>query len=224
MDGFLKRLELLRLAFTHGPGLSIRQLAKAADVGVVCLMPSSGGPRTPELRLRIAEAAAALLAVPSDTMTAWLVSGEEVDGIPEYLAVIASQVACTKCKGWFDKGSDDYIAPLRRCRPCVREAQRERTNPGTARYPEELRRRLPEIRAVAPKVAQGVERQLDQPQEAVTYERIGQRIGWTAAEVGRVLKGLGLDKRKLSVGVVLAAVLASMLSSSLSLASTQGSL
>ena len=200
-DKFPGRLGLLRTAAIEGPVIHLADLERLSGLGHGVLQPYYPGPINDELRCKIAAAAAELLKLDADSMQVWLVGELDEKGdrywpdvpcVEDYLRWLPTQVCCTRCGDWFDRGTDQYVAPLRRCRPCVRATQ----NPSAGLYAELLRARLPEIRARCPALADAVQVTLD-AREAPTYERLAVRAQLAAIVVARILKGMGLDKRNL---------------------------
>ena len=129
-------------------------------------------------------------------------AGAAAPDLEYFLSWLPTQVACTACDDWLPRGDENWIAPLRRCRPCIRAAR----NPGATRYEEALVQKLPEIRAVHPKLGTAIEDTI-RNRQAVTYARLSKRAAITAAQVAAVLKSYGLDKRAM---VVLALVMGAL--------------
>ena len=139
-------------------------------------------------------------------MEAWLVDGVAAPDLEAYLSWLPTQAACTGCGEWMPVDSDDWVAVLRRCKPCNRVGSRLKMNPAAARYEEALVQKLPEIRAVHPKLGTAIEDTI-RNRQAVTYARLSQRAAISVAQVAAVLKSYGLDKRAM---VVMALVLGTL--------------
>mgnify|MGYP007070991671 CR=1 FL=1 len=161
-----------------------------------------------DARHQIAEGAAALLSWDPHVVEGWLVAGAAAPDLEFFLLWLPTQAACTGCGDWMPINSDEWVAPLRRCKPCNRVGSRIKMNPAATRYEEALVQKLPEIRAVHPKLGTAIEDTI-RNRQAVTYARLSKRAAITAAQVAAVLKSYGLDKRAI---VVLALVMGALLS------------
>ena len=205
-NGFSGRLALVRKALTDGPVGSLVELAKVAEVSENMLWASYRSQISDDARRQIAQGTAALLDQDPALMEAWLVDGVAAPDLEAYLSWLPTQVACTACDDWLPPDDENWVAPLRRCRPCVNQLSREKRNPAAARFEEALTQKLPEIRAVHPKLGTAIEDTI-RNRQAVTYARLSQRAAITVAQVAAVLKSYGLDKRAM---VVLALVMGAL--------------
>lgn len=206
IDGFSQRLELVRKALTEGPQWSLAELAEASAVSEDVVGASYRSQISDDARRRIAWGAAELLSWDPAQFEGWLVDGAEAPDLEYFLSWLPTQVACTACDDWLPPTDENWVAPLRRCRPCVNQLSREKRNPAAVRFEEALTQRLPEIRAVHPKLGTAIEDTI-RNRQAVTYARLSQRAAITVAQVAAVLKSYGLDKRAM---VVLALVMGAL--------------
>lgn len=95
----------------HGPqAAELRDLQRLAEVGPQVLAPGYTSEISEELQWRISAAAAELLGLDADALGAWLLLGEDVLAIAEYLAWLSTQAVCTACKGWFDASGSNCSA------------------------------------------------------------------------------------------------------------------
>lgn len=202
---FFERLDLLREALVEGPVGSLADLAAAAEVSKNILKPGYRSEISAPLREPIAWGAAVALELDPDAVYRWLVEGEEEPELEDYVRWLPTQVRCTGCEELLDKDDPAFVEVLRRCRTCVQVDRRSR-NPRAGRFEELMKQRLPEIRAVHPRLASAVQQTIEERQ-SLTYERLSKRALISVIEVARLLKSLGLDKRAVGYGVLLSMML-----------------
>lgn len=117
-----EHLRQVTSAFSNGPGLTLRKLADAAQVGETVLMPSYGSRRSPETIAKIAKGVASLLEYDESQVTAFLM-GETDPALQDLLRELPGLRQCSVCKGWFKR--KQMVIRLSRCLKC----NRERKNP-----------------------------------------------------------------------------------------------
>lgn len=169
--------ELVR-AVGEGPGLSLRELARLADVNENVLRPGYSSAPKSDTMARVAAAAADMLHLEHAQLAAWL-TGHGEPSIGAFLAELPTLKQCGVCKGWFKNKRGEFIEDLNRCTRCHREKDRQMksaASPRQAQIRAELRAQLPRLTERDPELAAAVVAALDSP-EAVTMPRIAARLG-----------------------------------------------
>src|SRR5579885_1369493 len=113
------RLKLVRRTFSR-PGLTLGELCRRAARSrrVLC-----NDNISEDTLMRIAQAAAEMVAVDESQFAAFLVYGEDDPSLIAYLVYFQQLQRCARCRGWFEK--KEMIPRLSRCKSCHNEERRK---------------------------------------------------------------------------------------------------
>lgn len=180
---FRHRLEKVREALVRGPkDLSVAQWVEEAGVTRIMVQPSYSSKISLENQEALAAAAAKVLGWDPGQMEAWLLHGQEVPDLEEFLARLPTLARCAGCLDWFPKKK--VLRSISRCKDCNRQLKRSQRNPQADRLFDVAQQQLPQIRAVNPEFAIALEACLGDKSRALTTARIQRCINTARAACG----------------------------------------
>lgn len=195
-------MDTLRVGFGKGPTcLTIAEWVEKAGVARDMVYSSYPSEITTENRVALARAAAEILGCNVGQMEAWLVHGEEVPDLQDFLAELPNLARCVGCKKWLPK--KEVIRGVSRCLTCKREAgrllARRQRDPHFDAIFDVAYQKLPQIRAVHPVLARAVEQCCADRSRAFTVARVQRIIGLSRARTEALLQEFGLTKVAVAV-------------------------
>ncbi len=195
------RLEYFREQIAKGPaGLTVAQWVALAGVSQHMVEPRYPSEISTANRLALAQAAADLVSWDHGQMEAWMVHGEDVPDLHDFLAELPNLARCAGpgCKGRWHKRSE-IISRLSQCRACCRLLARQKRNPEADAIFDIAFQKLPQIRAVYPAFARALESCLSDRSRALTTARVQRIMCISRVRAEMLMKEHGLDKATVAV-------------------------